>query len=395
MSIIIHSPRNSFIKFGSSESEDSCCDSGEQFCIPVIEDDDLVFQFSIITETVAMRNSLWNRDPGEDAKLSLVRSLDPLDEAKSFTVADGLYFDKYITGDKELTYIWRVPLFEFENYISCDQCFYLGLTIHWSDAEDDILLYSNCLIRKCDSCYTSRVEYYGNEDYDEFNYCNIPDVLNRVRLPIHFNQPQFIDDGIIYRKTNGQIKVQKKITTKEYQGTTEFFPEHIHEKLKIALSHDQVYVESNKYTGGIYSTDYKIEWDANMCFAPAAFKATATPYIIRNTNCIDCDTIYTPVECANVTGIYGESSITGEDTWRYSLLGVYWAVAPLANQSFNVFVRNHAGGLFTSVGTYAATPDGNLTASLDIDTSDAAIDIKLVWECGGFGEITVVINSPI
>lgn len=114
---------------------------------------------------------------------------------------------------------------------------------------------------------------------------------NRVRLPFHLNKPQYPETRTVYRRADGKTVVQSVIIRKEYQGSTDYWPEGIHEKFKIALAHDTTTVEADIYIGDISQDgDYTINWpEGNYPAAPATFKAEVTPFSATNSNCQTCE----------------------------------------------------------------------------------------------------------
>ncbi|MDB5200587.1 MAG: hypothetical protein JWO92_2550 [Chitinophagaceae bacterium] len=301
----IISPTYSFIKFDAPEAENNCCDGDEVFCIPVIKDNDIVFQFIISGDNLTEGNTIFDTVP-ENIQLILLGGSDntpatvAANTLRNWTIDDTLSFEKNRTAANQVTYLWRNIFKDILTLIDCDECFQLAIKATIGDA-DPLVSISNCLIRKCDECFTSVLEYYNDEDYAEFMYCNVENAINRVRLPLFLRQPQFPEERSVYIKSRGAIKLLKSRLSKEYEVETEHFPEHIHEKIMVLLAHDNVQVASGAYTGGISkSGEYKPEWTDNLCKAPVSFKATATPYAIRNNNCADCEdvdlSVCTPVD---------------------------------------------------------------------------------------------------
>jgi hypothetical protein len=120
---------------------------------------------------------------------------------------------------------------------------------------------------------------------------------NRIRLPFKLHKPQFQEEVEKYRKANGVTVVLSTVVRKIYEGITDEFPEKIHERLKMALRHDTVHVEGDRYVGLIAQEgDYNIEWSDFLSrpIAQAKFKAEVTPYNASNSNCGTCE-IYTQV----------------------------------------------------------------------------------------------------
>lgn len=115
---------------------------------------------------------------------------------------------------------------------------------------------------------------------------------NRIRLPFKLHKPQFVEEAERYRKANGETKTLSVVIRKVYDGVTDELPEKLHERLKIALAHDYVSVEGDKYVGIITQEgDYQIEWSDFLSrpIARASFKANVTPYNATNSNCGTCE----------------------------------------------------------------------------------------------------------
>lgn len=132
---------------------------------------------------------------------------------------------------------------------------------------------------------------------------------NRIRLPFKLTRAQFPEERTSFRKANGEVKTLSVVVRKQYEGETDYFPENWHERLKIALSHDLVRVEGDKYLGNIAQDgEYNIEWPDFLDYplGKAAFKAQVTPFNNTNSNCMSCEEAsqLTLVD-DTITGIYG------------------------------------------------------------------------------------------
>jgi len=271
----ITSPKYNFVRFGSPE-ENPCCDMDNTFCVPIFSDSDNFFQ--VKTDADATLQLVLLRGTGNDASTLSANTL------RNWTSGDGLSFDKYNTGPGAYIHVWQHAFFNFATYIKCDECFQLALI------GGDAPVFSNPFKRICSDCYTSIVEFYNDDNYAGFEYCNVTGMVNRVRLPLYLSQPQSIEDKTVYRRSNGVIRQTKSLLTKEFIGLTDFMPEYIHDKITVALAHDYINVISESYNGGISkSAAYAIEWNDTDCYAPANFKALATPYAISNSNCQSCE----------------------------------------------------------------------------------------------------------
>lgn len=144
--------------------------------------------------------------------------------------------------------------------------------------------------------------------------------LNRIRLPFFVTRPQFPETRDVFRLADGTTKVQSVIVRKVYEAETDWLPEHIHERLKIALSHDNITIEGFRYLSGVgvvQEGDYDIAWVANFLDYPlgkASFKAEVTPYDNSNDNCQTCEEVtQLDLEDDTITGPY-ESLEEGSTT---------------------------------------------------------------------------------
>jgi hypothetical protein len=117
-------------------------------------------------------------------------------------------------------------------------------------------------------------------------------MLNRVRLPFYLSKPQYPAEEDIYLKGNGRRVVLKSIVSKVMDGKTEYMPYKLHERLTIALRHDEVNVESEMFTGSIrISGAYDINWIDFLDYpvAQAVFKAFEEEFVARSNKCDICD----------------------------------------------------------------------------------------------------------
>jgi hypothetical protein len=118
-------------------------------------------------------------------------------------------------------------------------------------------------------------------------------MLNRIRLPFYLSKPQYPAEEELYLKGNGRRVVLKSIVSKVMDGKTDYMPSLIHERLSIALRHDEVNIESDKYTGSVkLSGAYDIEWIdflGDYPVAQATFKAFEEAFVARSNRCDICE----------------------------------------------------------------------------------------------------------
>lgn len=120
----------------------------------------------------------------------------------------------------------------------------------------------------------------------------MPSFSQRVRLPMKITRAQFPEERTSFRKANGEVKTLSVVVRKTYVGETDYLPENWHQKLKIALSHDVIIYEGEKYFGQIAQEgDYQIEWQEFLDYptAKAGFTVQVTPFDASNSNCQSCE----------------------------------------------------------------------------------------------------------
>lgn len=115
---------------------------------------------------------------------------------------------------------------------------------------------------------------------------------NRIRLPFYLTRPQYPREANVFRRADGSTKVQSVIIRKVFEGETDNLPKEIHERLIIALSHDDVTIEGRYLSTGVsLDSDYDIDWlkFLDHPLAKAAFKVQVTPFNYSNDNCQTCE----------------------------------------------------------------------------------------------------------
>jgi hypothetical protein len=140
---------------------------------------------------------------------------------------------------------------------------------------------------------------------------------NRIRLPIQLHSAQFPEERQVFRKANGQSKTLSVVIRKTYELETDYMPEKWHQRLKIALSHDNITLEGEHYIGGISQDgDYNIDWVDTPLHYPTAkggTKVQVTPFDATNSNCQSCEAMsQLSLVDDEATGLYG--SALEEDT---------------------------------------------------------------------------------
>lgn len=158
--------------------------------------------------------------------------------------------------------------------------------------EDEVLARSNKFKRVSDNRFLTKLNYYNNEDAFDFHYPS-DSLVNKIWFPFYLRKPSPIVTRKIYIRSNKTYKVQFANIEKELEGTTDYFPEEIHDRFIVALEHDNKHVYSDgryKIDDDIFmNSDYNIAWQSNDVYdapliAPATFKALKY-FAGRNSNC--------------------------------------------------------------------------------------------------------------
>lgn len=115
---------------------------------------------------------------------------------------------------------------------------------------------------------------------------------NRIRLPLYIKAPQFPTEANRFRLADGSTKTLSVIIRKTYNLVTDWMPARMHQRLTIALNHDTVNIEGDRYAGGVsVDGEYKIDWIDFLDYpiAPAEVQIQVTPFAATNDNCQTCE----------------------------------------------------------------------------------------------------------
>lgn len=162
-------------------------------------------------------------------------------------------------------------------------CFRLKSTIT-SDKDETTTTYSNLLCRVEENAEMSTMKYLCYESALGFPFLS-GDYLSQV-LPIIILAPQYKQEDKIYTKRSGEQVVLFSSVTKEYEGETDYIPMEWHEKIMLALTCDEVYINGKRVTkSGNYEIDHDncTYSDCGIKLMRATFKVTAN-VTQRNSN---------------------------------------------------------------------------------------------------------------
>lgn len=143
---------------------------------------------------------------------------------------------------------------------------------------------------------------------------------NRVRLPFYLTRPQLPDERNVFRLADGSVKISSIVQRKTFEGETDYMPIELHERLKIALSHDEVTIEGQRYLGGVaLDGDYSIAWQnfRDYPLGKGDFKVQVSPYPFNNDNCQSCEQAsQLDLQDDTITGAYDSISEGGSATYN-------------------------------------------------------------------------------
>jgi hypothetical protein len=171
--------------------------------------------------------------------------------------------------------------------------------------------FSNVFKRTTDKTYLTFLTYYNNEDAFDFHYGD-GSLVNKMWLPIIFRNPKPITTRKIYRRSNKTYKVQFANIEKELDAKTDYLPEAIHDRIDVALEHDNKHAFSDGrfiIDDDIFmNSEYNIDWPDND-LEGTPLEAMATFKVLkffagRNSNCEQravCIALPSPVACEAVT----------------------------------------------------------------------------------------------
>jgi hypothetical protein len=167
---------------------------------------------------------------------------------------------------------------ELASVLRCGECFHLVLL-----EGNTVRATSNTFQYICDTEYTSVVRYLLHAPGFEWDY---PLSANSVRLPLYLTEPQYPQEQEVYRQKSGYRRHLFAEIEKTYNLKTDFLPDELHEKLVIALSHDEVYIDDLLLTK---SESYNIDW-GNTEIIDGVKYAMASAVMVenvtaRNDNC--------------------------------------------------------------------------------------------------------------
>lgn len=115
---------------------------------------------------------------------------------------------------------------------------------------------------------------------------------NRIRIPLYLKTPQFPTEANRFRLSNGESKTLSVTIRKVYTLETDYMSDSMHQRLVIALNHDTVNIEGDRYAGGV-SVDGEYEAPPvdflDYPLRKATTRVQVTPFDMTNDNCQTCE----------------------------------------------------------------------------------------------------------
>jgi hypothetical protein len=266
--------RNSFITFNDetiylTQRE---CAIVKPFCLPIFEASDLYFQVKIDTdiEEFTVQTPIIRVVIGEvEYNVTDVT-------ANIELIADTIYCVSYNFEGSNLL-----------DNVNIGECFNILISFEVDEVRFTATSVQ-CLQRIPDICFTSKITYSNIED--AFGFIYQTNQVNKIRLPIYFKNPQPQNDQKVYVRSDGTRKKLYARLSKKWLGLVDMTTEEVHQKLVVALSHDNI----TFVTDNLYSLECTFEDEYNQDFPDVMqginvwtsnFSVMETPFDEVNNNC--------------------------------------------------------------------------------------------------------------
>jgi hypothetical protein len=266
--------RNSFITFNDetiylTQRE---CAIVKPFCLPIFEASDLYFQVQIDTDI----EEFTVQTPIIKVVIGEVQYNVTGVTANIELIADTIYCVSYNFEGSNLL-----------DNVNIGECFNILISFEVDEVRFTATSVQ-CLQRIPDICFTSKITYSNIED--AFGFIYQTNQVNKIRLPIYFKNPQPQNDQKVYVRSDGTRKKLYARLSKKWLGLVDMTTEEVHQKLVVALSHDNI----TFVTDNLYSLECTFEDEYNQDFPDVMqginvwtsnFSVMETPFDEVNNNC--------------------------------------------------------------------------------------------------------------
>jgi hypothetical protein len=288
--MVVLNADNSFVTFYNLSNDqgadyfitDTECGIQKDFCYPIYDEKDLLFQINIISSEVLTADNIdVQRIPPSGTGITLTGVALQINQVGLFQGTTPIYNVYFSFFNSNLT----------ENVDEGD-CFRIGILAGGS-IDLAYFVSNQCFKKVNDKCLTSKLRYTNTDNAFGFYYDLGSGQPNAIRLPIYFKEPIVSSDKNIYVRSDGSRKLLSARLAKQYKGIIDAVGEDIHQKLVVALNHDDVRFVPEEYPNingfkCTFEDEYNNEFPTimqNVNIWPADFTIFETPFNNFNSNC--------------------------------------------------------------------------------------------------------------
>ena len=285
MAVILNIP-NSFVTFYDPENDigrsqyitDTECGIQKDFCYPIYDEKDLLFQTSIMSDLILNNSNVIIGKNGTDLTGVAVQ-----------VTQVGLYMGAIP--------IYNIYCSFFSSNLTSGlqdgDCFNLEIRLDGFEIRTPTFISNQCFKKVNDKCLTTKLFYRNTSNAFGFRYDLLGGQPNAIRLPLYFKEPNISSDKTVYVRPDGSRQLLSARLAKRYKGMIDEVPEETHQNLVIALNHDFVrfvpenYVNINGFAARFedeYNNNYP-EIMQNVNIWSADFTIFETPFNNFNSNC--------------------------------------------------------------------------------------------------------------
>jgi hypothetical protein len=163
MAIRIISPKFSFVQFSENTFISDCVNPDRIEVLPVVEDNDIYFQFILESDTKDEADTLCEDSTGEIVTVGVANSCSD-DNVLTFVDLP----ERYRIDDTHILYNWMNGLPGFQAVIDDGECFIIKISV---DLVYGYTFCSGIFKRFLDGCFTAVIEYGNDDNFAGFNYC--------------------------------------------------------------------------------------------------------------------------------------------------------------------------------------------------------------------------------
>ena len=290
MSKTILNADNSFVTFYNLVNDqgaeyfitDTACGIQKDFCYPIYDEKDLLFQTNIAsTEVIDVNNIIvYKVINGTGVQVNDVAfQVNEVGLLGGSTPIYNIYFSFF---NSTLT-----------DTLADGDCFQLSVVVGTIEAQLLYMVSNQCFKKVNDKCLTSKLRYTNSDNAFGFYYDLGSGQPNAIRLPIYFKEPIVSSDKNVYVKSDGSRKLLSARLSKQFKGYIDAVGEDVHQKLVVALNHDDVRFVPEEYPNingfkCTFEDEYNNEFPTimqNVNVWPADFTIFETPFNNFNSNC--------------------------------------------------------------------------------------------------------------